>query len=253
MAMKYMKRLFWRLVVSAVVLYLLSLRFADVSAGIPLGQHPLEAGWDRTGLPVSEVTLEGWNRVSTAFESMAALEARMDRLVRELRLKPAAPPARGENAAFRYLNTEGTLPDGSRGLVSLQTIAIGDETETHLGFILMRPGQFHDLAQAVQDYERILCQAGLRGRLSITITGAYPGRLADQEIRRIFSRSFHALAARRVAGENIGEYSSWLGKSKMLPGKAEINGAGINLEASAVYDRQRNTTVVTLATPAENV
>lgn len=252
--MKYIKSLFWKLVVSAMVLYILSLRFADVSVGIPLGEHPMETGWGRTGLRVEELSLEGWNRVSGSFESMEVLEARMNKLVRGLRLKQAAPPARGENPAFRYLNAEGTLPDGSRGLVSLQTMEIEGKAETHLGFILCRPRQFKDFQQAVQNYEETLHKAGLRGPLSITMIGAYPGRLDEREIKAIFNRCFRALEAHRVDGNIMREYSSWRGSSLRLPGRSKLGKTGVNLEASAVYDNRRNATVVTLATPvAENV
>lgn len=252
--MKNIKRLFWKLVVSAIILYLLSIRFADVSVGIPLGQHPLEAGWEHMGLVVNEVTLEGWSRVSTSYESMETLKGRMENLVRTLRLKQVAQPAYGEHDSFRYLNMEGILPDGSRGLVSLQTLRIGKEAETHLGFILSRPQQFKDFQHAVEDYEEALKKAGLKGPIGITMTGVYPGRLGEREIQQIFGRCFRALDARRVDGDFVKEYCNWLGRTRKLPGKTTTGWNSSNLEASAVYDSKRNATVVTLATPGvENV
>lgn len=247
--MKAWKRFFWKLVISGIILYLLSIKFADISMGIPMGQHPLEAGWARTGLIVNEVSLEGWDLISHRFETVKELQTRMEHVIKDLGLTSAEAPVVGGGEGFHYVNVTGRTSNGGQAVVVLQSIALNAGGETHLGFTLNHEGQQNGVEKTIEDFNGILRKHGMKKPLAVAIQGQTPGRLDEIETEALFERCFRTLKADRINGGWIEDYRNWRGKSGMLPRKG-AGPQGVNLEISAVYDPKRNITSVTMATPS---
>ena len=53
------------------------------------------------------------------------------KLQRRLRLQVDLPPYSGEESAFAFVNLNGCLPDGSRIILTLQSVSRRMESETH--------------------------------------------------------------------------------------------------------------------------
>lgn len=243
------KRFVWKLVISGIILYMLAIRFADVSLGIPVGQHPLEAGWAKTGLLINEISLEGWDCINDRFETEEQLVGRMNRLVKKLDLKMDEDPLIGGDKGFRYINVSGRTSEGGHAIVILQSIDLGTEGETHLGFVLNDFNHGSQVQEIIARYSQILQENGMKKALAISIEGQTPGRLTDAQIEDLFGRCFKALKANRVDGGFIDDYRNWRGKSSLLQ-EAKASAGGINLEVSAVYDIEQDVTCVTLSSPS---
>lgn len=243
------KKLLTKLAISGIILYLLAIRFCDISAGIPLGQHPLQTGWENTGLVVKNVALENWGKVSDRYESHDELLNRLRRIQNELGLQFSNKPIAGGDRNFRFINAEGVLADDSQVIITLQTMSADGKGETHLGFNLDHSGGVESLDQRVGFYKRTLQHAGVSTPLTVAIMGEESGRLGGYAVEKIFSRFFQGLEAVRVDGGFGGAYDIWRGRTRLLPAGTNWQGEKVNVESSAAYDPTRNVTVITLATP----
>lgn len=247
--MSQIKKILSKLVVSGIVLYLLTIRFCDVSAGIPLGQHPLETGWENTGLAVKSTVMEDWGKVSDRYETHDELLQRLKKLQGALGLYCSKKPLVGGDPSFRYINSEGVLRDGGQVIITLQSMNMEGKAETHLGFNLHYPGKFTSLDRQVTAFAKILQRAGVDTPITVAMSGEQKGRLRGYAVERIFERFFQGMKAVRVDGGLDETYNNWRGRTRLLPGGMSWHGERINLESSAVYDPQRDVTVITLATP----
>lgn len=244
------KRFFWKLVISGIILYLLSIRFADISLGVPIGQHPLEAGWAKTGLSVETIDLEGWDCVTCSYETEEQLMRRIKRLVKALNLHTEEAPLVGGGKGFRYVNLTGRTPEGGQAVLVLQSIALEEGGETHLGFTLTDTGREYPVEQLIERYNQRLRTNGMKKPLAIAIQGEAPGRLTDKQTEELFERCFRSLRATRVNGGLVEDYHNWRGKSGILNEAKGSTVDGINLEVSATYDMERDVTQITMATPS---
>jgi hypothetical protein len=251
MKMKAIKRFIWKLIISGVVLYILSMRFADISVGIPMGVHPLELACDHIGLEVTETSIESWLLLSEHYETDEKLTNRMNQLVRELGMEEKAEIISGGGEAFCYLNAEGKLHDGGQAIIILQSINESiQKGETHLGFTISYTRRPRDLADTIGKYERILRSFGCINPVQLVITGEINGELSKSERESLFRRCFKSLEAVRVDGAaNEEGYSNWRGRTRCLPGKVRFGPDEINLEIAVVFDHERDVTVVSLGAP----
>lgn len=249
--MKAFKGLLWKLAISGMVIYLLATRFCDVSAGVSLGQYPLEAGWQNTGLAIQEVALEGWGKVSSIYETREQLRDRLHRIEGDLGLISMGGPMFGGDTGFRYVNDEGRLADGSQVIITIQSMEKLGKGETHLGFTLHRKGDTDiRLGEMVPHYEQTLQRMGVHSPLSVAISGETAGRLGSEDVEKLFGRFFKGLEASRVDGGLGEDFHAWRGKTRLLPTGIDWAGEKINVETTAAYDDARDVTVITLATPA---
>jgi hypothetical protein len=247
--MNRIKKLFYKLAISGIILYLLAIRFCDVSVGIPLGQHPLETGWESTGLIMKDVAMESWGKVSDQYESHKEMLHRLKEMQRDLGFDMINRPVIGGDKSFRFVNAEGVLNDGSQVIITIQTMNDNGKSETHLGFNLHHSGIFTGLDERANFYQRTMQRAGVATPLTVAIMGEVQGRLEGYAVEKIFSRFFRGVEAVRVDGGFGETYDKWRGRTRLLPGGVNWQGENVNVESSAAYDPSRNVTVITLATP----
>ena len=249
--MKAVKRFIWKLIISGLVLYILTIRFADISVGIPMGLHPLELACDSIGLHITETSIENWSLLSNQYETDDKLRNRMNQLFRGLEMEGTGELISGGGEAFSYLNAEGRSRDGGQAIIILQSVNESSQNgETHLGFTISYSGRLRELEATVQKYERTLRSFGCPTPVQIAITGEVDGELSKSEQESLFQRCFKSLEAIRVdGGATEGGYYNWRGRTKFLPAKVRFGPDEINLEIAAVFDRERNVTVVSLGAP----
>ena len=182
-----LKGFLYRLFFSFAFLLLFSLNHIDMPArrlSVSTVNRRLESHRSSRG----EIEIEGWSMIAERF-TPSVLQKKARTLQRRLRLQTDSPPYSGEEPVFAFVNLDGHLPDGSRIVLTLQSVRQVDGTgETHCGLMgLAVPAT--DLRHYLRRLERALAPLKEDFPLKLAIRGERPGRLSEDQAGELAERS----------------------------------------------------------------
>ncbi|NLY89401.1 MAG: hypothetical protein GX085_07240 [Firmicutes bacterium] len=240
---------FYRLFFSFSFLLLFSLNHIDYISPAPVGEHPLIAGWKAAGLAGGEMEIEGWSIIDERFTPLSDLQKKAKALQRRLRLQTDFPPYSGEEPAFTFVNLDGHLPDGSRVIVTLQSVREADGTgETHCGLMGFAV-PVTDLRHYLRRLERALAPLKEDFPLKLAIRGERPGRLSEDQAGELAEKIFARMKAEVLSGGPAGASGRWQGHSPYFQPEPGLERGGVNMEFAYCYDPGEDVTQLILGTP----
>ena len=239
----------YRLFFSFGFLLLFSLNHIDYVSPALVGEHPLIAGWKATGLPGGDIELEGWSIIDERFTPLSVLQKKARTLQRRLRLQTDSPPYSGEEPVFAFVNLDGHLPDGSRIVLTLQSVRQADGTgETHCGLMgLAVPAT--DLRHYLRRLERALAPLKEDFPLKLAIRGERPGRLSEDQAGELAEKIFARMKAEVLSGGPAGASGRWQAHSPYFRSGSGLGEDGVNMEFAYCYDPGADVTQLILGTP----
>ncbi|HBK69910.1 MAG TPA: hypothetical protein DEB05_11985 [Firmicutes bacterium] len=244
------RRYLLKMLCSFFFLFLFTMKFVDLTFSLSIGNHPLLMGWEGTGIPVTEMEIEGWKKINKAYTSSAALEEIAVSLQKRLKLRTTAPPLTGEELDFSYVNIEGCLPNNNRIIITLQSIkGEASEAETFCGVMALFNSEL-DLSETLIRLKRAFEPVIGELPLAVTLSGVLKGRISEGEAYSIMKAIFRRLQVSESAGSVDWEYGRWSAWTNLLDGAIIREGTRINLEFAYQYEEEEDVTHITLATPA---
>lgn len=241
--------LFQRLFFSFSFLLLFSLNHIDYVSPAPLGEHPVIAGWKAAGLAGGEIEIEGWSIIEEQFTPLSVLQKKAKSLQRRLYLQADSPPYSGEEPAFAFVNLSGHLPDGSRIILTLQSVRQADGTgETHCGLMGFAV-PVTDLRHYLRHLEQALAPLKENFPFKLAIRGEWPGRLSEAQASELAAKIFARMKAEVLSGGPAGESGRWQAYSPYFRQESGLGNDGINMEFAYRYDPEENVTQLILGTP----
>lgn len=244
-----LKRFVIKMVLSALVLFLCSVKFNDITIGEKLWEYPLETAWKETGLPLQGVETESWLKVSRHWLSLDDLKALAGKIKKELRLTLLAKETSGAQKEFCYVSLEGRRSDQTVVAVTLQSLFNEGLPETQMGISTSHQGPVINLRQYVKDMQTSLTAFGSDLQFNLLLEGEHRGKILPENAREISSRAFRRIKADLVDSGTVGFNRSYKGYTRLLQQSARLNSQKVNIEIGTRYDSVRNTTQVLMATP----
>ncbi|NLW09104.1 MAG: hypothetical protein GX036_04480 [Firmicutes bacterium] len=243
------KGFFYRLFFSFSFLLLFSLNHIDYASPAPLGEHPLIAGWKAAGFAGGEIEIEGWSIIAEQFTPLSVLQKKAKNLQRRLRLQVDLPPYSGEEPAFAFVNLNGCLPDGSRIILTLQSVRKADGTgETHCGLMgFAVPAT--DLRHYLRHLEQALAPLKENFPFKLAIRGEWPGRLSEDQAGELAGKIFARMKAEVRSGGPAGASGRWQAYSPYFRQEPGVGNDGVNMEFAYCYNPGENVTQLILGTP----
>ncbi len=215
------RRYLLKMLCSFFFLFLFTMKFVDLTFSLSIGNHPLLMGWEGTGIPVTEMEIEGWKKINKAYTSSAALE-----------------------------EIEGCLPNNNRIIITLQSIkGEASEAETFCGVMALFNSEL-DLSETLIRLKRAFEPVIGELPLAVTLSGVLKGRISEGEAYSIMKAIFRRLQVSESAGSVDWEYGRWSAWTNLLDGAIIREGTRINLEFAYQYEEEEDVTHITLATPA---
>jgi hypothetical protein len=243
------KRYLIKLIISALILSVSTLKFVDVTVGERLVEYPLEIAWNATGLPVKQVETQTWLRLSREWTGIEGLKARAGQLGAKLGLKPLTKMTIAKQNDFCYVSFEGTRRDGTVVALTLQSVYNEGTPETQLGVNTIHKGEPDNLRQYLSAIEAEIGSLGERPQFNVLLSGQYPGRVSAGEIRELSGRAFQKVGANLVETGFVAGNSSQKGYTRLIKKTVQCQSRRVNIELGTRYDDNRNITEVLLATP----
>ncbi|HEY8391340.1 MAG TPA: YwmB family TATA-box binding protein [Capillibacterium sp.] len=238
-----------KILFSLCFLFLFTMRYVDQTFSVALNDHPLLAGWEGIGVPLTEIQIEGWKKLNSEFMASSDLLKIAAGVEQRLKLKRVAPPLVGDELDFSYLTLEGTLDDQVRVVLTFQSIrGEANLAESFCGVIAL-PGTKEMLTETMLRLKRALEPALGEFPLAVMLGGVKPGRLTEGEAYQLMKGAFHQLQVTGGNGGfelNSGRWSAW---SNLLDGKVIREGRQINLEFGYRYLETEGVTRIILASP----
>jgi hypothetical protein len=243
------RRFIRKMLFSLCFVLLFTIRYVDLTFSVAINDHPLLAGWEKVGIPLDEIEIEGWKKLNQEFLCRAELEELATKLRQRLKLKTSAPPVQGDELDFSYVTLEGQLGEEVQVVITLQSIR-GDanQAETYCGVIAMLASP-ENLAETMLRLKRSFEPLVGEFPLALMLGGVQPGRLSEGEAYHLMKRVFQRLQVAESSGIVDWEYGSWSAWSNLLDGKVMRQGRAINLEFAYRYEEADDQTRIVLASP----
>jgi len=147
-------------------------------------------------------------------------------------------------------------PVGSHGwlVVAVQAVAAHPGTastqpETYLLVSLAGRDQPDGLHQWRQEISAVFEQLSLKPRLSLTVTGTFPGRLDSGQRRQVTKQTFRYLQAKYLEGMEEGDLSSATGYTRLIGNHLTVAGRKVNVNTAVRYHSVDDRTYLSIATP----
>lgn len=243
------KRFLRKMLFSLCFLLLFTMRYVDLTFSVALNDHPLLAGWERVGIPLDEIEIEGWKKLNQEFMKATELGELATKLGQRLKLKTVAPPLQGDELDFSYVTLEGELGEQVQVVITLQSICgEANLAETFCGVIAMLDSK-ENLAETLLRLERSFEPVVGEFPLALMLGGVQPGKLSEGEAYHLMKSVFERLQVAESSGVADWEYGSWSAWSNLLDGKVVRQGRAINLEFTYRYEEADDQTRIALASP----
>ncbi|NLY90905.1 MAG: hypothetical protein GX081_04775 [Firmicutes bacterium] len=238
-----------KILFSLCFLFLFTMRYIDQTFSVAINDHPLLAGWEGMGVPLTEIQIEGWKKLNSEFMASADLMKLATSVEKRLKLKRTAPPLIGDELDFSYLTLEGKLDDQVPVVLTLQSIRDDANLAESFCGVIALPKTKEMLTETMLRLKRALDPVVGEFPLAVMLGGVKPGQLTEGEAYQLMKRAFQRL---QVTGGNggvdltSGRWSAW---SNLLEGKVVREGRHINLEFGYRYVETENLTRIILASP----
>ncbi len=225
------------------------MRYVDQTFSVAINDHPLLAGWEGIGVPLTEIQIEGWKKLNSEFMASADLMKIAGNVQQRLKLKRAAPPLIGDELDFSYLTLEGNLEDQATVVITLQSIRDDANLAESFCGVIVLPETKEMLTETILRLKRALEPVVGEFPLAIMLGGVMPGKLTEGEAYQLMKKAFQRLQATGGNGGVDLTYGRWSAWSNLLEGKVVREGRKINLEFGYRYVETENLTRIILASP----
>ncbi len=245
-----------KMLLAALILLFLSLKFVDVTVGENITESPLENGWKAIGLPIKQVETQTWIAVNQEWYGVSELKILGEKIIGKLGVKLQSPMNTGTEHNFSFVSFEGRQSDGTVVLVTLQSSNNNAIYETQLG--VSTSYALNDLGYLPNYLKKLTGKINALGRIGterndnrphILLQGEYHGKLSRAMIRELSGKTFQRLNANLVAAGFESGTSMHRGYSPLIQETVEYEMKKINIEFCTRYDAARNITEILLATP----
>jgi len=239
-----------KMLIAALILVFLSLKFVDVTVGENIAEYPLETGWKAIGLPIKQVETQTWMGLNQEWYGVTELKAMAEKIIWKLGLKLQTNLNTGTQDNFSFVSFEGRQSDGTIVAVTLQSSDNNGCYETQLGInTIYDLARIPNLPSYLKKLTRGINSLGSKGSTHILLEGEYVGKLSKATIRELSGKTFQKLQANLVATAFESGTSTHKGYSRLIKETAEYEMKTVNVELCTRYDAARNVTEILLATP----
>lgn len=244
-----MKKLFVKLALSALIIFVLATKFVDISLGQSLAPDSLLKAWEAAAVPADEFIIDGWAEIGNQFVSLSEVEGIGRKLAQNMGVKALTRPTVSEEDGLCYYTVEGSLTGGIRAIITVQSSNQTMGGSTHAGILLVGEGVTSEMSILRRKVLNMLTEGGKTGEVSIGISGSVPGRMTADTVRALCNRTVASVGGRIVSYQSD-SFGTVAGANCAALGKTmDFGGVQLNLQIAARYNQHSGNTVVTLASP----
>lgn len=246
------KQFLIRITVAAVFLLFFSLRFVDATISEAVWEHPLESGWKATGLILEAVDTETWTKLANSWMSVVELQKVARVVAAKLRLRSESDWISGIQDHYSYISFEGTRPDRTRVIVTIQSCRDDRQSETQIGIYTSKPNPSAGLRTYLGHLQAAIAGVAKDCHTRIFLIGKYQGEMKRPQIQELSRRVFRKLDAQLIEVDYPAPGNSiYRGYTPALL----KNPDGLycsNFEFCTKYDSEEAVTQVQLAAPSSD-
>lgn len=239
-----------KMLIAALILVFLSLKFVDVTVGENIAEYPLEVGWQAIGLPLKQIETQTWLCLNQDWHGLTELKAIAEKIIWKLDLKLQTKMNTGDQTEFSFVSFEARQQDGTLVIVTLQSLNNDGACETQLGInTIYDLRRIPNLPTYLKKLTRKINTLGAGGSTHVLLEGEYVGKLSKAMIRELSGKTFQKLGANLVATSFENGNSTHKGYSPLIKETTDYEMKRVNVELCTRYDAVRNVTEILLATP----
>lgn len=241
-----------KMFLSSLFLAAFSFKYVDTTIGEKLYEHPLESAWKTTGVPLEIITTEAWLKLNDEWLTQYELKQLASQIQNKLKLKLTTNINSGEQDNYTYVSFEGLREDNTLVTITIQSNHSDNYYETQMGVYTSSRFSGH-LRRYLRDLKNFLSVLGEEIHLSILLEGKCEGKISAAVFKEMSGRILHSLNGEIVERKDEAEGSTIKGFTRLLD-ERDINVIGtkpVNVEICSLYDRERDVTELTLASPGD--